>query len=64
MDQQALQLMRKALADPVSSSASLELSYADLLNRLQMDDVLEAQLKKLQVQKLSGANRTSLKESS
>ena len=60
LDQQALQLMRKALADPVSSSVSLELSYADLLNRLQMDDVLEAQLKKLQVQKLSGANRTSL----
>ena len=60
LDLQALQLMRKALSDPASSSMSLELSYADLLNRLQMDDALAVQLRKLQTQKLLGANRISL----
>lgn len=59
LDQQALQLMRKALSDPASSSVALELSYADLLNRLQMDDALAPQLKKLQAQKLSNENRLS-----
>ena len=54
---EALILLRNALAKPAVASISLRLSYADLLNRLEKDDELKGVLQQLQRSRLTGEDR-------
>ena len=53
----ALSLMRSALAKPSSDATSLRLTYANVLNRLQRDDELSPVLLQLSKAKLSTSNK-------
>ena len=53
----ALSLMRSALARPSSNATSLRLTYANVLNRLQRDDELSPVLQQLAKAKLAGSDQ-------
>jgi tetratricopeptide (TPR) repeat protein len=54
----ALNLMRSALSKPSSNSASLRLTYANVLNRLQRDEELSPVLQQLSKAQLSVSDKT------
>ena len=56
----ALNLMRSALAKPSSDATSLRLTYANVLNRLQRDDELSPVLLQLSKTRLSASDKVKL----
>jgi len=55
---EALSLMRSALAKPSSNTTSLRLTYANVLNRLQRDDELSPVLLQLSKAQLTASDKT------